>query len=178
MEPTSCSSSLFKHDLRTNAFRVCREGKPVSTFPDHALGTLSTPNAAAPFHFGGCRPDVSHSLNREVALVRRALRMSRSLAMPDEIPCASSRGRCASPTSSSSNVVFLKRRRVSIPLLPHMQAGARSVSQLRPKERSILSGDGQRLARAKVANCGQLASPRRERSRSLQSQLAESMALT
>src|SRR5262252_9462742 len=34
---TSCSSSLFEHDLRANAFRVCREGKPVSTFPDHAL---------------------------------------------------------------------------------------------------------------------------------------------
>src|SRR5437870_8178757 len=28
---------LFKHDLRANAFRVCREGKPVPTFPDHAL---------------------------------------------------------------------------------------------------------------------------------------------
>ena len=37
MEPKSCSSSLFEHDLRANAFRVCREGKPVSTFPDHAL---------------------------------------------------------------------------------------------------------------------------------------------
>src|SRR5216684_3629717 len=29
--------SLFEHDLRANAFRVCREGKPVSTFPDHAV---------------------------------------------------------------------------------------------------------------------------------------------
>ena len=29
--------SLFEHDLRANAFRVCREGKPVSTFPDHVL---------------------------------------------------------------------------------------------------------------------------------------------
>src|SRR5215470_15272552 len=37
MESPSCSSSLFEHDLRANAFRVCREGKPVSTFPDHAL---------------------------------------------------------------------------------------------------------------------------------------------
>jgi hypothetical protein len=27
---------LLEHDLRANAFRVCREGKPVSTFPDHA----------------------------------------------------------------------------------------------------------------------------------------------
>jgi hypothetical protein len=26
-----------EHDLRANAFRVCREGKPVSTSPDHAL---------------------------------------------------------------------------------------------------------------------------------------------
>ena len=38
-ESPSCSSSLFEHDLRANAFRVCREGKPVSTFPDHALGS-------------------------------------------------------------------------------------------------------------------------------------------
>jgi hypothetical protein len=29
--------SLFEHDLRANAFRVCREGKPLHTFPDHAL---------------------------------------------------------------------------------------------------------------------------------------------
>src|SRR6266478_1682634 len=29
-------SFLFEHDLRANAFRVCREGKPVPTFPDHA----------------------------------------------------------------------------------------------------------------------------------------------
>ncbi len=32
---------LYLFDLSmisaTNAFRVCREGKPVSTFPDHAL---------------------------------------------------------------------------------------------------------------------------------------------
>ena len=37
MESLSRSSSLFEHDLRANAFRVCREGKPVSTFPGHAL---------------------------------------------------------------------------------------------------------------------------------------------
>jgi hypothetical protein len=30
---------LLEHDLRANAFRVCREGEPVSTFPDHALIT-------------------------------------------------------------------------------------------------------------------------------------------
>ncbi|HUN97322.1 MAG TPA: hypothetical protein VMU69_13965 [Bradyrhizobium sp.] len=35
-------SALFEHDLRANAFRVCREGKPVSTFPDHALGSFPT----------------------------------------------------------------------------------------------------------------------------------------
>ena len=29
---------MFEHDLRANAFRVCREGKPLRTFPDHALG--------------------------------------------------------------------------------------------------------------------------------------------
>jgi len=30
---------LFEHDLRANAFRVCREGKPRHTFPDRALVT-------------------------------------------------------------------------------------------------------------------------------------------
>src|ERR1700732_4404766 len=29
---------LFEHDLRANAFRVCRQRKPVAPFPDHALG--------------------------------------------------------------------------------------------------------------------------------------------
>ena len=28
---------MFEHDLRANASGVCREGKPVPTFPDHAL---------------------------------------------------------------------------------------------------------------------------------------------
>src|SRR5258705_1289346 len=36
-ESSSRSNLLFEHDLRANAFRVCREGKPVTTFPDHAL---------------------------------------------------------------------------------------------------------------------------------------------
>src|SRR6266550_591066 len=36
-ESSSRSIFLFKHDLRANAFRVCREGKPVPTFPDRAL---------------------------------------------------------------------------------------------------------------------------------------------
>src|SRR3954469_9808303 len=27
---------VFEHDLRANPFGVCREGKPVPTFPDHA----------------------------------------------------------------------------------------------------------------------------------------------
>src|SRR5258705_13440441 len=36
-------SILFEHDLRANAYRVCPEGKPVPTFPDHAPGALSPP---------------------------------------------------------------------------------------------------------------------------------------
>uniref|UniRef100_UPI0038F70665 hypothetical protein n=1 Tax=Streptomyces turgidiscabies TaxID=85558 RepID=UPI0038F70665 len=28
------------HDLRANAFRVCREGRPFHTIPDHALEIL------------------------------------------------------------------------------------------------------------------------------------------
>src|SRR6266403_405188 len=31
---------LFEHDLRANAFRVCREEQPASTFPDRALDCL------------------------------------------------------------------------------------------------------------------------------------------
>src|SRR5262249_44409098 len=38
VESSTRFSSLFEHDLRANAFRVCREGKPLHTFPDHALG--------------------------------------------------------------------------------------------------------------------------------------------
>src|SRR5438552_9144962 len=36
-------SILFEHDLRANAYRVCPEGKPVATFPDHTPGALSPP---------------------------------------------------------------------------------------------------------------------------------------
>jgi hypothetical protein len=31
---------LFEHDRRANAPGVCREGKPVPTFPDHALAAI------------------------------------------------------------------------------------------------------------------------------------------
>src|ERR1700757_1783804 len=36
-ESPSRFGSLFAHDLRANAFRICREGKSLHTFPDHAL---------------------------------------------------------------------------------------------------------------------------------------------
>src|SRR5712672_463994 len=36
-ESSSHSTFLFEHDLRANASRLSR-GKPVPTFPDHALG--------------------------------------------------------------------------------------------------------------------------------------------
>jgi len=39
---------LFEHDLRANAFRVCREGKPVPTFPDHALVVAPKPKPTQP----------------------------------------------------------------------------------------------------------------------------------
>jgi hypothetical protein len=35
-------SHLFEHDLRANALGVCREGKPLPTFPDHALNPRAT----------------------------------------------------------------------------------------------------------------------------------------
>src|SRR5215470_11640805 len=48
----SCSSSLLEHDLRANAFRVCRDGKPVSTFPDHALkGIFENGPSGVPRYF-------------------------------------------------------------------------------------------------------------------------------
>jgi hypothetical protein len=37
IESSSRFSALIEHDLRANAFRGCREGKPLHTFPDHAL---------------------------------------------------------------------------------------------------------------------------------------------
>jgi hypothetical protein len=40
--------SLFEHDLRANAYRVCREGKPVSTFPHHALRNETSKRKPAP----------------------------------------------------------------------------------------------------------------------------------
>src|SRR5262249_33349583 len=51
----SCRRFLFEHDLRANAFHVCREGKPVSTFPDHALAALPF-TALACLGYGWPRP--------------------------------------------------------------------------------------------------------------------------
>src|SRR6185295_1600095 len=46
---------LFEHDLRANALRVCREGKSVPTFPDHAprwrTAEALIPSAEAPTRF-------------------------------------------------------------------------------------------------------------------------------
>jgi hypothetical protein len=39
IESSSRFSSLIEHDLRANAFGVCREGEPLHTFPDHALAS-------------------------------------------------------------------------------------------------------------------------------------------
>jgi hypothetical protein len=39
MDSRSRPRFLIEHDLRANAFRVCREGKPVLT-PDHVEGKL------------------------------------------------------------------------------------------------------------------------------------------
>jgi hypothetical protein len=38
---------LFEHDLCANAFRICGKGKPLRTFPDHALAADSRPGLAA-----------------------------------------------------------------------------------------------------------------------------------
>ena len=42
---------LFEHDLRANAFRICREGKPVSTFPDNALAARQRNRGASELAF-------------------------------------------------------------------------------------------------------------------------------
>src|SRR4029078_5142052 len=41
-------SFLFEHNLQANAYRVCPEGKPVPTFPDHAPGALSPKKETRP----------------------------------------------------------------------------------------------------------------------------------
>ena len=45
LNPSSRFRSLIKHDLRANAPGVCREGKPLHTFPDHALASNSDSQA-------------------------------------------------------------------------------------------------------------------------------------
>jgi hypothetical protein len=54
-------SILFEHDLRANAYRVCPEGKPVPTFPDHAPGALS-PQKGSPAK----RPGKPYALRRNI----------------------------------------------------------------------------------------------------------------
>ena len=50
---------LFEHDLRANAFRVCRKGKPAPPFPDHALKRNAEAQAPLPDYpaafFSWCR---------------------------------------------------------------------------------------------------------------------------
>src|ERR1700746_2345649 len=40
---------LIEHDLRANAFRVCREGKPLHTFPEYALVCVACGEVAGDF---------------------------------------------------------------------------------------------------------------------------------
>ncbi|MBR0732303.1 hypothetical protein JQ636_28985 [Bradyrhizobium japonicum] len=55
--PVGSPFQWFEHDLRANAFRVCREGKPLHTLrwrgasgPDHALAEASRHNSATIDH--------------------------------------------------------------------------------------------------------------------------------
>jgi hypothetical protein len=79
---------LFEHDLRANAFGVCREGKPLRTFPDHALS-----------------PDFS--MKRTVAGARSTGAQSRSL---DRIGGSSALARGVGPQHSSSDAALPIRR--------------------------------------------------------------------
>jgi hypothetical protein len=79
---------LFEHDLRANAFGVCREGKPLRTFPDHALS-----------------PDFS--MKRTVAGARSAGAQSRSL---DRVGGSSALARGVGPQHSSSDAALPIRR--------------------------------------------------------------------
>jgi hypothetical protein len=49
------SQFLIEQDLRANAFRVCREEKPLHTFPDHAL-KQSDPRFRSPSPAAFARP--------------------------------------------------------------------------------------------------------------------------
>jgi len=79
---------LFEHDLRANAFGVCRERKPLRTFPDHALS-----------------PDFS--MKRTVAGARSTGAQSRSL---DRIGGSSALARGVGPQHSSSDAALPIRR--------------------------------------------------------------------
>jgi hypothetical protein len=68
---TLVSFSGLEHDLRANAFRVCREGKPVPTFPDHAAGNKKAPDllkggasvqVMRPFNYARTTPEAREGL--------------------------------------------------------------------------------------------------------------------
>src|ERR1700730_1607116 len=79
---------LFEHDLRATAFGVCRERKPLRTFPDHALS-----------------PDFS--MKRTVAGARSTGAQSRSL---DRIGGSSALARGVGSQHSSSDAALPIRR--------------------------------------------------------------------
>jgi hypothetical protein len=75
---------MFAHDLRANAYRVCREGKPLHTFPDHALVrdvTLSNHDDPAKREFE--RSNMARDRKRKARIRKtRGIGCSRSRASP------------------------------------------------------------------------------------------------
>jgi hypothetical protein len=63
--------SLFEHDLRANAFHVCREGKPVPTSPDHALKRDPNPKGRVGAKVGTGFPKRSTSTRDQKAIALR-----------------------------------------------------------------------------------------------------------
>jgi hypothetical protein len=79
VESSSRFSSSIEHDLRANAPGVCREGKPLHTFPDHALAALSKistqmPTAQTVFIRPPDRHFLSSACSRDQALADRSRR--------------------------------------------------------------------------------------------------------
>src|SRR5450759_5245336 len=90
---------LFEHDLRANAFRVCREGKPVPTFPDHALIVPIKPPAPLPLK---CDTWIDVAINPSSGGGRHAFRIGPVGAIARNAP---------TPTLDAPGIVDRDRRR-------------------------------------------------------------------
>src|SRR6266481_1847683 len=52
--------------ISAQTLRVCREGKPAPTFPDHALGAMPVPNGSTGRTSPGAFSNLGHSLKQNL----------------------------------------------------------------------------------------------------------------